>query len=443
MLRGVVPMMNKALKWILAIVVLLSVLSPVAAYFGVVAVFIAAIEARKTRQVLAELKSDTPVLVLVFCVLLSMIYSKDLLMSVGAAVMLCLNLGLYLVLAVILKEMDAQKFYRLLNTACIIACIFGLYQFASGNLKVEKSWVDEKTFGSITRVYSTLLNPNIFAAYLAINLSFALSRLKSLREDLLLTFNIGLASVCLLLTYSRGGFAAFGTAMLVLCLLKEKRKGLSIYTAAMAAAFFLMNSAGPNNRADITSVYQDSSSLYRLEIWKAALAMFLDSPINGNGFGTTWYYLSSGSDKLYRYILHSHNIYLQVAAEMGIMGLCGFACLIWVKLSESLRLLRDKEAGDEAYILQGFIACTAGILVHGLIDAVIFVPALSMVFMGYFALHSKVTASYGAKTAYALGALGVSKLKISHLPEGKGIPELFWSKDTGNNKYKEEESKAC
>ena len=101
----------------------------------------------------------------------------------------------------------------------------------------------------------------------------------SLREDVLLSMNIILSSICLLLTYSRGGFAAFGTAVLVLCLLKEKNKGLYIYLAAMAAAFFLLNSTGPNNRADLGSVYQDSSSLYRLEIWKAALNMFLNSPI--------------------------------------------------------------------------------------------------------------------------------------------------------------------
>ena len=152
-------MNSKALKWSLIIVVLLSVLFPVGAYFGVVAVFISAIQARRSRQILAELSADTSILIMLFCIFLSLIYSKDVYMSIGAAVMLCLNIGLYLVLMVELKNIETQKYYKLLNIACLFACIFGIYQFASGNLNVDKSWVDEKTFGTLTRVYSTLRIP--------------------------------------------------------------------------------------------------------------------------------------------------------------------------------------------------------------------------------------------------------------------------------------------
>ncbi|MHB1393313.1 MAG: O-antigen ligase family protein [Clostridia bacterium] len=435
-------MNKKALKWSLIIVVMLSVLFPVGAYFGVVAVFISAIQARKTRQILVEFSADTNILIMLFCILLSLIYSKDIYMSIGGAAMLCLNIGLYLVLMVELKDIETQKYYKLLNIACISACIFGIYQFASGNMNIERSWVDEKTYGTISRVYSTLLNPNIFAGYLAINLSFALARFRSLREDMLLTMNIILSSICLLLTYSRGGFAAFGAAMLVLCLLKERKKGLSLYLAAMAAAFFILNSAGPYNRADLGSVYQDSSSLYRLEIWKAALNMFLDSPIFGNGIGTTWYYLSSGSDKLYRYILHSHNIYLQVAAEMGIIGLCAFINLVGKMVWEGYRLLQEKALEEEAYIIQGFIACAASICIHGLIDAVIFVPALSLVFMGYFALYNRVVSEHWAETAYVLELPAIYWFGALQSFNGKGVLKLFGSKSACENKYNKEKDKA-
>lgn len=435
-------MNTKALKWSLIIVVLLSALFPVGAYFGVVAVFISAIQARKSRQILGSLSADKNVLIMLFCILLAIIYSKDIYMSIGAAVMLCLNIGLYLILMVELKNIEAQKYYKLLNNACLLACIFGIYQFVSGNMNVEKSWVDEKTFGSLARVYSTLLNPNIFAGYLAINLSFALARFRSLKEDMLLTLNIILSSICLLLTYSRGGFAAFGTAMLVLCLLKERKKGLSLYLAAMAAAFFVLNSAGPNNRADLGSVYQDSSSLYRLEIWKAALNMFLDNPIFGNGIGTTWYYLSSGSDKLYRYILHSHNIYLQVAAEMGIVGLSAFMNLIGKKVWEGYRLLKEKASEEEAYIIQGFIACTAGISVHGMIDAVVFVPALSLVFMGYFALYNRVVSKHWSEKTYSLEIPAIHWLRAHQSFYSKGVLKLFGGKSTCEDKYQEKADKA-
>jgi putative inorganic carbon (HCO3(-)) transporter len=286
-------------------VVLLSVLFPAGAYLGVVLVLFLAIKARKSRQMLAELSVDSAVLIMLFCVLLSIIYSKDKLLSIGGAVMICLNIGLYLALAVELKNIKLQRYCHCLNIACLLACVYGIYQFASGNLNLQKSWVDEEAFGVLVRIYSTLLNPNIFAAYLAVNLSFGLARFQSLKEDMLLSTNIILASVCLLLTYSRGGFAAFFTAMLVLCLLKERKRGVAIYLAAMSAAFAVVNSTAYANRAGLAAIYHESSSLYRLEIWKAALNMFFDNPVFGHGIGTTWYYLSSGSDKLFRYILHN------------------------------------------------------------------------------------------------------------------------------------------
>jgi O-antigen ligase len=435
-------MLSKVLKWSSIIVVLASVLFPIGAYFGAVAVFILAIKARKSRQILAELLEDKSVLIMLFSVLLSFIYSKDKLMSTAGAAMICLNVGLYLVLAVELKNIDLKKYYNILNIACLLACIYGIYQFASGNLKIEKSWVDVRNYGTIARVYSTLYNPNIFAAFLALNLSFAISRFESLREDILLSINIILSSICLLLTYSRGGFAAFAAAMLTLCLLKERKKGIVIYSAIMAAAFFIMNSAGQTNRAGLEAVYSDSSSLYRLEIWKAAWNMFLKSPIFGNGVGTTWYYLSEGSDKLYRYILHSHNIYLQVAAELGIVGVSAFISLLVSKVWEGCRLLKEKTIKEEAFIVQGFIACTAGIAVHGLIDAVIFVPAMSLIFAGYFALYSRVVSEYRGAVPDKIGMPVMQRLRIMQSLNGKSVLQLFGSESACDNEYKEEEEKA-
>jgi O-antigen ligase len=426
-------MADKSMKWSLILVLLLSVLFPTGAYVWAIAVFITAILARRARQSLMGLFSDKPLLLLSLCVSLSIIYSRDIFMSLGAAVLLGINLGLYLVLAAAVRELELKKLHGLLNIICIIACLIGLYQYASGNLKVYGSWVDTESFGSIVRIYSTLLNPNIFAAYLAMNLSFAVAGFRSVKADPLLLLNISLASVCLLLTYSRGGFAAFGAAMLVLLLLKKRKRGLAIYSSAMAAAFFIMNSAGPNSRAALTSIYQDSSSLYRLEIWKAAWDMFLEKPILGNGLGTTWYYLSGSSDKLYKYILHCHNIYLHIATELGSAGLFAFLYMIGSRVWESFRLLKYRVKAEELYIPQGFLACTAGILVHGLIDAVIFVPAMSLVYIGYSSLYRGVAAKYPAER----------RLPAMALFEGKGIFELLWSKNARKDKYKEEESKAC
>lgn len=440
--KGAIQMTAEALKWSLMIVVLLSVLFPMGAYLGVVGVFMLAVKARRTRKILAGLSEDAPVLAMLFAVFLSLLYSEDKLLSIGGAAVVCLNVGLYLVLAGELKNIGTKRYINILDTACILSCLFGLYQFASGDLNMPKSWVDEKNFGVMVRIYSTLLNPNIFAAYLAMNLSFGLARFRSLKEDIPLTAGIVLSSLCLLLTRSRGGFAAFCTSMLVLYLLKERKRGMLLYLAAMAGAYAAVNSADGLNRAGFTAIYQDSSSLYRMEIWKAALWMFLKNPLSGHGIGTTWYYLSSGSDKLYRYILHSHSIYLQVAAEMGAAGICAFAYLVYNKLLEGIRLLHGKAPGGELHVVRGFIACIAGIAVHGLVDAVVFVPAMSLIFMEYYALYRSEIHEHC--TVMPAGAILPQRRKLGSfsLLDGKGALKLFWSKGTGKDKYKKEGGKA-
>lgn len=434
---------NKALKCTLILVVMLSVFSPVVAYFGVVVAAIFAITARRSRQILSELAADKGILVMLFFTLLSGLYSHDKLLSLGGLVIICMNVGFYLVLVVELKGIGLKSYYQTLSISCTLACIYGLYQFASGNLIMPESWVDEKSFGSIVRIYSTLLNPNIFAAYLAINLSFAIARFKSVREDLLLSINILLASICLLLTYSRGGFAAFFAAMLVLCIFKERNKGFSAYMVLMITAFVAINSTAHANRVDLAVISKDSSSLYRIEIWKAAINMFLANPILGHGPGTTWYYLSSGSDKLYGYILHSHNIYLQVAAETGMLGVFAFVYLLICKINAGVRLLREKMSGEDTCLLQGFIACTAGIAVHGIIDAVIFVPALSLILMSYSAMCGRVVSEHSIELSSSRRMHYQWQPGLVQLLESKGVLKLFSGKSTGKDEYKEEEGKTC
>lgn len=72
---------DRALKYILIMVVILAVTFPVGAYLGVIAVFMAAICARRSRQVLSELASDKALLLMVSSFLLACLYSRDRLIS--------------------------------------------------------------------------------------------------------------------------------------------------------------------------------------------------------------------------------------------------------------------------------------------------------------------------------------------------------------------------
>ena len=63
-----------------------------------------------------------------------------------------------------------------------------------------------------------------------------------------------------------------------------------------------------------------------------------------------------------------HNIFLQIAAEMGIMGLAIFIWLIFVVYKEGLSYIKSSES-PMSNIVVGLIGGITAFLIHGLVDA--------------------------------------------------------------------------
>ena len=73
--------------------------------------------------------------------------------------------------------------------------------------------------------------------------------------------------------------------------------------------------------------------------WPAAIKFFLDAPIIGNGFNSFSNLFHKGSERPGG---HPHNVILQIAAELGLVGLVLFGIFVWSGLRHAtLRRLRD------------------------------------------------------------------------------------------------------
>ncbi len=387
---------QKLVKYAASSVIILSVLLPKAAYIAVVALLMLHIYQDKSAKLLGAAAANRPLAVLLFTVLLSTVFSHAKVLSVAADSIILLLFVFYAMLLADGESQGEEDYFKLLSCLNILVCLYGGYQFLTLDLAVRSSWVDQGSYGNLVRIYATFGNPNVLGGYLAMHLSFAVARLKEKKNDYFVWTSTVLSSLCLLLTYSRGAFGGFCAAMLTLYSLRRK-KGLLIYTTVMTAAFIYINQAGTGmNRADLLALSSDSSSLYRLEIWKSACGLFLKSPLTGNGFGTAWYFLAEGSDKLMRYVLHAHNVYLQIAAEMGIIGLSAAAFFIFGMLKRSIQLLKFKAKLKDRHWIEGFVAMMAAGAVHGLVDAVVFLPVYGMVLVTYYTLSARILNKYDA-----------------------------------------------
>jgi len=106
-------------------------------------------------------------------------------------------------------------------------------------------------------------------------------------------------------------------------------------------------SPSPTTSPDPASVYQSDLSLaYRVERYRIAAAQFMSSPIVGLGY-THGVYARDGQD-------YAHNLFLEVASELGLVGL---ACLA-VLLTAGAAALARAVSNWETAILAVLLACT-------------------------------------------------------------------------------------
>lgn len=375
---------NKYIKYLIFAMAIFSVTIYWGAYaVGVIAFFIALIN--NPKRIIAFVKEQKPIIFLSGSLILSTIFSRDIGNSVVIDAVLLLHLFAFIVLVTGTRLEELEGLLKLLNILAICLCIYGIYQYLTGDLAINKSWTDQKTFGSLVRIYSTMRNPNIFAGYLVFNISYAAAYLIKKKSDIYTAINILLSSVCLILTYSRGGFIAFAAAMLVIMVLCREWK-VAVYLIIMGILYYSYNMIGNLNRADLGLLNTDSSSLYRMEIWKASFKLFLNNIAFGSGPGSVMKYLSFSSLKLKGFIAHSHNIPIHLLAETGLVGFASFMALIFTCIKGFIGFWTKHKNNAYSYIAVGFAASITALMVHGLVDCVIFIPTRSIVFLIYLSL---------------------------------------------------------
>src|SRR3989475_5060492 len=115
----------------------------------------------------------------------------------------------------------------------------------------------------------------------------------------------------------------------------------------------------------------------RRDTWR----IFLDHPFVGTGLGTLQL-VYPPYESLYdgKIVNHTHNDYLEVLAETGLLGGICCAWFLGVLLVQSLERLRQfNHSLSGALQLSGSVACS-GFLVHSFVDFNLHIPANALLF---------------------------------------------------------------
>lgn len=210
------------------------------------------------------------------------------------------------------------------------------------------------------RVYTTFGQPNPFAAYINLPLSIALA-LTMLGRGWPTRVLAGITTIALALaeylSQSRGAQIALAAALIFIILagmpvIRKMCRVLVIpllaFLAALLAGFVpqsLFNPAlkflGLTGISLVEPNDADFSTAERLAHWIAGLHMYFDHPILGVGIGNypdayPPYHITKFLDPLG----HAHNYYINVAAEMGTIGLIVYLFFLFALYFAGMRILQ-------------------------------------------------------------------------------------------------------
>jgi O-antigen ligase len=292
------------------------------------------------------------------------------------------------------ERRDLARLAWFLVALCFAVSLFGIAQHFTSDGTIY--WFRKITSGGA--VFGPYVNRNHFAGFVELTLpvGLALMFFRGLRRDLfpLATLLTIVPVGALILSGSRAGIIGLGFEIAALALLARSRRSSSGKRSLLAglvslAAVALIVWLGAGKAIERFSILRpgEVSIGRRVSMVRGGTALFLAYPVSGSGLGTlVAVYPKYETAYDGRVVDHVHNDYIELLAEMGVLGgLCGLAFL-WILLRDSRASFEAEQGHFSRAIHAGAIAGIAGLLLHSLVDFNLHIPSNAILFLVLSAL---------------------------------------------------------
>lgn len=271
----------------------------------------------------------------------------------------------------------------------LVVCLYGIMQYVFG-WNVTQAWIDEEMFNDIKmRIYSTLENPNVLGEYILLVLPVTIGLMwkkKGILTKMFYGCGAAVMGLALILTFSRGCWIGIiAAAGVFVTFAAGKLWGLALVVLPIIPMILPQSII---NRFLSIGDMSDSSTSYRVYIWMGTLLLLKDFWLSGIGPGTEAF---TQVYPFYSYSAivapHSHNLFLQIWVESGIVGLLSFLILLVVfarKMAQGTKI--GGKYSDLSVTMVAIGSAIVGFLVQGMFDNCFYNYRVFMIFWATLAL---------------------------------------------------------
>ena len=312
-------------------------------------------------------------------------------------------LWFFVVTRMLRDDRDFRTLYLAMVALATVIALHGIYQFIVA-VPIPSNWTDQAEQSVRTRVFSIFGSPNIMGDYMvmfapmAAGLAYYLP--KTWQKLLAWACAFAMCFACLF-TMSRGAWVAMAVAVVLFCLLVDRRLFALLVVAAVAAMFlpFVASRIGYL----FTEQFAESTARGgRASRWHYGLNYLVESghPWLGLGLG-----MFGGAIAMQTKIIdqwdyfYLDNYYLKIMVEMGYLGFIFFVVLLAALVLIGLRCVRRSglihRAGGPRMqpLAAGILSGLCGVLAHCYFENIFEEPymmayfwmmAAMLVYLGFF-----------------------------------------------------------
>ena len=323
--------------------------------------------------------ADFPIILLIFMLFVTMSVTGSIPITLPQVLRLLTGIGLYF--TILNRTTTIHRMRLIIRGLWVAGSLLALYAFISVPWNSNKLVViPGSLYSHFKLLVGDLVNPNVMAGTLILFLPIALGLLffnaSHLRSfDLMLTsFTVFITIIVIVLSQSRGGILAVVETFALMIALRWRRGWWLVVGIGFSICLFMVLQGSYTIITDTFAINSFNGIDGRVEIWSRAVYMIKDFPFTGVGMGSydrvaglLYPFFSSGNNSHY----HAHNIFLQIAVDLGIPGLIAWLAILFLIVLHSWQIFRHGLEMGDTWIKglgAGFLCSQIALVSQGMLD---------------------------------------------------------------------------